>query len=103
MPEAELLSTAKKSALQILDALAAIPPFSYLDQDFYAKGIEDAFTPEGIEDFQAYTLALMTDGLNAETTAQHRRGILLGRLTPVLAQLGFSLREFKNEMTAFAE
>lgn len=103
MPETELLPTAKKSAVQILDALVAIPPFSYLDRDFYAKGIEDAFTPEGIEDFQAYTQALMTGGLNAETTAQHRRGILLGRLTPVLAQLGFSLREYKNEMTAFAE
>ena len=103
MPEAELLPAARESAVQILDALVAIPPFSYLDRDFYAKGIKDAFTPEGIEDFQAYTLALMTGGLNAETMAQHRRGILLGRLTPVLAQLGFSLREYKNEMTAFAE
>ncbi len=103
MPEAELLPAARESAIQILDALVAIPPFSYLDRDFYAKGIEDAFTPGGIEDFQAYTLALMTGGLNTETTVQHRRGILLGRLTPVLAQLGFSLREYKNEMSAFAE
>ena len=103
MPEARLLPAARESAIQILDALVAIPPFSYLDRDFYAKGIKDAFTPEGIEDFQAYTLALMTGGLNAETTAQHRRGILLGRLTPVLAQLGFSLREYKKEMTVFAE
>ncbi len=103
MPDARLLPAARESAIQILDALVAIPPFSYLDRDFYANGIEDAFTQEGIEDFQAYTLALMTGGLNAETTAQHRRGILLGRLTPVLAQLGFSLREYKKEMTAFAE
>ena len=103
MPEAELLPAARESAVQILDTLVAIPPFSYLDRDFYAKGIKDAFTPEGIEDFQAYTLALMTGGLNAETMEQHRHGILLGRLTPVLAQLGFSLREYKNEMTAFAE
>ena len=103
MPDAEYLSSARESAVQILDVLAATSPFSYLDRDFYAKGIEDAFTPEGIDDFRAYTLALMTGGVNAETMAQHRRGILLGRLTPVLAQLGFSLREYKQEMSAFAE
>lgn len=103
MPDAEYLSSARESAVQILDVLAATSPFSYLDRDFYAKGIEDAFTPEGIEDFQAYTLTLMTGGLDSETMDQHRRGILLGRLTPVLAQLGFSLREYRQEMSAFAE
>ena len=103
IPETTLLSTAKKSAVQVLDALVATPPFSYLGRDFYAKGIRDAFMPEGIRNFQAYTLALMTGGLNAETMVLHRRSILLGRMTPVLAQLGFSLWEYKHEMTAFAK
>ena len=103
MPDPALLPAAKDSALQILDLLNPIPPFSHLDKVFYTKGISDAFTQEGAQDFQAYTIAMLSGGLTAEHMKQYRRGILLGRMTPVLAQLAFSLRGYKQEMTTFAE
>ena len=103
MPDPALLLAARDSALQILDLLNPVPPFSYLDKDFYAKGLSDAFTPEGVQDFQTYTFAMLSGGLDGTSMEQYRRGILLARLTPVLAQIGFSLDEYKKEMTAFAE
>ena len=103
IPDSALLSAARDGAIHILNILNSVPPFSYLDKGFYAKGISDAFTQEGVQDFQAYTIAMLSGGLAAEHMEQYRRGILLARLTPVLAQLAFSLCDFKKEMTAFAE
>ena len=103
MPDPALLAAARDSTLHIFDLLNPVPPFSYLDKDFYTKGVADAFTQEGIHDFQAYTFAMLSGSLDGTSMEQYKRGILLARLTPVLAQLAFSLRDYKQEMTAFAE
>ena len=47
-------------------------------------------------------IAFLTGALTAEQTEEYKQGILLGRITPVLAQLAFSLREYKASMTQFA-
>ena len=47
-------------------------------------------------------MAFLSGTLTLEQTEEYKHGILLGRITPVLAQLAFSLREYKNGMTQFA-
>ena len=73
-----------------------------LSLDFYIPNICKAFTPEGIQKYQAYSIALMTGTLTLEQTEEYKHGVLLGRIAPVLAQLAFSLREYKASMTQFA-
>ncbi len=102
MPDPALLPGARDAVLTILDEIHPIAPFSYLDLDFYKPGISKAFTSEGLEEFRAYSMAFMTGSLTLEQTEKYKHGILLGRITPVLAQLAFSLREYKASMTQFA-
>ncbi len=102
MPDPALLPATKEAAENVLKLLTAVPPFDCLDMDFYIPNICQAFTLEGIQKYQAYNIAFMTGTLTAEKTEECKHGILLGRITPVLAQLAFSLREYKASMTQFA-
>ena len=97
-----LLLEAKEAAMHILSLLHPVPPFDCLDMAFYIPNISKAFTPEGIQKYQAYSMAYLSGTLALEQTEEYTHGILLGRITPVLAQLAFSLREYKNGMTQFA-
>lgn len=101
-PDSALLPEAKEAAKEILKLLHPVPPFDCLDMDFYIPNICKAFTPEGIHQYQAYSIAFMTGTLTPEQAEEYKQGILLGRITPVLAQLAFSLREYKTNMTEFA-
>ena len=102
MPDPALLPALKEVAESILKLLHTVQPFDCLDMDFYIPNICKAFTPEGIQKYQAYSIAFMTGTLTTEQTEEYKHGILLGRITPVLAQLAFSLREYKASMTQFA-
>ena len=102
MPDPALLPALKEAAESILKLLHTVQPFDCLDMDFYIPNICKAFTPEGIQKYQAYSIAFMTGTLTTEQTEECKHGILLGRITPVLAQLTFSLREYKASMTQFA-
>ena len=102
VPDPDLLSETRSAAEKILKLLHTIPPFDCPDVDFYIPNICKAFTEEGIQKYQAYNFAFMTGSLTLEQTEEYKQGILLGRITPVLAQLAFSLREYKNSMTQFA-
>ncbi len=101
-PDSALLPEAKEAAKEILKLLHPVPPFDCLDMDFYIPNICKAFTPEGIHQYQAYSIAFMTGTLTLEQAEEYKQGVLLGRITPVLAQLAFSLREYKTNMTEFA-
>ena len=102
MPDPALLPALKEAAESILKLLHTVQPFDCLDMDFYIPNICKAFTPEGIQKYQAYSIAFMTGTLTTEQTEEYKHGILLGRITPVLAQLAFSLREYKATMSQFA-
>ena len=102
MPDPALLPALKEVAESILKLLHTVQPFDCLDMDFYIPNICKAFTPEGIQKYQAYSIAFMTGTLTTEQTEEYKHGILLGRITPVLAQLAFSLREYKASMSQFA-
>ena len=99
----ELLERAHGAALQLLNTMLEIEPFSHLDRDFYAPGIADAFTPEAIEQVRALNMAMLTRGLAAAQEPSLRKGALLSKIAPVLAQLAFSLAEYKRAMAALAE
>ena len=101
-PDPALLPETKEAAEKILKMLHTVPPFDCLDMDFYIPNISKAFTTEGIQKYQTYSMAFLTGTLAAEQMEEYKHGILLGRITPVLAQLAFSLREYKNGMTQFA-
>ena len=101
-PDPALLPEANEAAEKILKMLHTVPPFDCLDMAFYIPNISKAFTPEGIQKYQAYSMAFLSGTLTLEQTEEYKHGILLGRITPVLAQLAFTLREYKNGMTQFA-
>ena len=102
-PDTSLLPTAQDHAEAVFELLAGVSPFSCQDIPFYKEAVRTAFTKDGVQDFRNFSLAMLTGTTLQDALAQHRTGALLGRLLPVLAQLGTSLREFQNTMTAFAE
>ena len=58
-PDPALLPVAKDAVIQILNLLHTVPPFSYLDMDFYISGISKAFTEQGVQDFITYSTAVL--------------------------------------------
>lgn len=100
---AQLLERARAAAMRVIDAMSEMEPFSHLDHAFYAPSIADAFTPEAIEQVRALNMAMLTRGLAAAQEPGLRKGALLSKIAPVLAQLAFSLAEYKRAMTALAE
>ena len=84
-PDRALLPEAKEAAIQILNLLHPVLPFDCLDMDFYIPNISKAFTPEGIQKYQAYSMAFLPGTLTLEQTEEYKHGILIGRITPALA------------------
>ena len=101
-PDLSLLTAAKDSAIEIINLLSDVPPFSRLDHTFYSKWIEKTFVPEAVQECLMSSMALMSGGLTSEQQEQYKRGLRLARLLPVFANLGFSLGEYKKTMTDFA-
>lgn len=102
VPEA-LLSKARSAASEVLDTMRHMEPFMHLDYDFYAQSIADAFSEDGISQVRALNVAMLTRGLAAAQEPGLRKGALLSKIAPVLAQLAYSLAEYKRTMTALAE
>ena len=100
---AQLLERAHAAAMRVINAMSEMEPFSHLDHAFYTPSIADAFTPEAIEQVRALNMAMLTRGLSAAQEPGLRKGALLSKIAPVLAQLAFSLAEYKRAMTALAE
>ena len=99
----ELLSCARSAAASVLDAMRHMEPFAHLDCNFYAPSIADAFSEDGISQVRALNMAMLTRGLAAAQEHNLRKGALLSKIAPVLAQLAYSLAEYKRTMTALAE
>ena len=101
-PNAALLPDAGEAAVEILTLLRDVPPFDCLDTDFYISNIPKAFTPEGLQNLQEFSIAVTIGTLNAKQLEEYSLGILLGRIVPVLGHLAFSLAEYKKGMERFA-
>ncbi len=99
----ELTNRAREAAAKILDTMKGTEPFAHLDYGFYIPGITDAFSPEALAQVRALNMAMLTRGLAAAQEPGLRKGALLTKIAPVLAQLAYSLAEYKRTMTALAE
>ena len=99
----ELLIQARTAAAEVLDAVRHMEPFAHLDYSFYAPSIADAFSPDALTQVRELNMAMLTRGLAAAQEPRLRKGALLSKIAPVLAQLAYSLGEYKRTMTALAE
>lgn len=99
----ELLSCARSAAASILNTMRHMEPFAHLDYNFYAPSIADAFSEDGISQVRELNMAMLTRGLAAAQEPDLRKGALLSKIAPVLAQLAYSLGEYKRTMTALAK
>ena len=99
----ELMNRARGAAAKILDVMRQMEPFSHLDYDFYVPSIADAFSEHGISQVRALNMTMLTRGLAAAQEPGLRKGALLSKIAPVLAQLAYSLAEYKRTMSALAE
>ena len=99
----ELLSCACSAAASVLETMRHMEPFAHLDYNFYAPSIADAFSSEALTQVRALNMAMLTRGLAAAQEPRLRKGALLSKTAPVLAQLAYSLAEYKRTMTALAE
>lgn len=99
----ELLSCACSAAASVLETMRHMEPFAHLDYNFYAPSIADAFSSEALTQVRALNLAMLTRGLAAAQEPGLRKGALLSKIAPVLAQLAYSLAEYKRTMTTLAE
>lgn len=99
---AALLDTAQGNALQIAGLLQDVPPFSYLDAVRCRKLIKDLLAPEQASLINDYAGKLIS-GQAAFLDGRYKDAILFFRLLPVMAQMGFSLREYQAAMLRFVE
>ena len=90
-------------ALVLRDETQGLEPFAHLDYDFYVPSMADAFSSEALTQVRELNMAMLTRGLAAAQEPGLRKGALLSKIAPVLAQLAYSLAEYKRTMTALAE
>ena len=100
---ATLLPAARQNAIKLFALMMEHKPFSYINAAVFQNMIERAFTPNSVKIANAFVQAQRTGKLTEQLEGRYEDGILLCRLLPVLAHLGYSLKEFKKTMVPFAE
>jgi hypothetical protein len=103
MANAELFISARESALQIIQNLKNIPPFSYLEEKRMAAYIQNVFSDEYLQNALEYAKSLASGNLMDALNPQYQKALTLLRVVPVLAHLGYSLGQFQDTMLKFAE
>lgn len=87
MANAELFTSARESALQIVHKLKDIPPFSYLDEKRITAHIQKIFSNEYLENAMTYAKSLASGNLMNALDPQYQKALTLLRVVPVLAHL----------------
>ena len=103
MANAELFISARESALRIIQNLKDIPPFSYLEEKRMATYIQNVFSDEYLKNALEYAKSLASGNLMDALNSEYQKALTLLRVVPVLAHLGYSLRQFQDTMLQFAE
>lgn len=103
MANAELFISARESALRIIQNLKDIPPFSYLEEKRMATYIQNVFSDEYLQNALEYAKSLASGNLMDALNPEYQKALTLLRVVPVLAHLGYSLRQFQDTMLQFAE
>ena len=101
--DAALLPEARMCALNLLELMSQYKPFSYISKEHFHTMITKAFAPNSVKVANALIQAQRTGKLTDQLADKYTDGVLLTRLLPVLAHLGFSLKAFQETMLPFAE
>lgn len=97
------MEAAREAALQIVELLRNTPPFSILDYKYVKSKVEAVFTEDYLRNAADFAKLESLENLVGAVTPEYQKAMTLLRVLPVMAHMGFSLGEFKNEMAAFAE
>ena len=98
-----LLPQARQSAMQLLKLMSEHKPFSLISSQHFHSMVDKAFTRESVKNANALIQSQRTGKLTDQLSDKYQYGILLTRLLPVLAHLGYSLGEFQKTMLPFAQ
>ena len=90
-------------ALNLLELMTQCRPFSYISKEHFRAMITKAFAPNSVKVANALIQVQRTGKLTDQLADKYTDGVLLSRLLPVLAHLGFSLKAFQETMLPFAE
>lgn len=88
MANAELFTSARESALQIVHKLKDIPPFSYLDEKQITAYIQKVFSNEYLENAMAYAKSLASGNLMNALDPQYQKALTLLQSCPCAGTFG---------------
>ena len=99
----ELLPQVQQAAGEIISFLQATPPFSRLNRSYFEQKLAAIFSEEYMEDAKAYLQLTQQEQLICALTGQHSKATMLVRIAQVLGHLSYSLGQYKEALTKFAE
>ena len=99
----ELLPQVQQEAGEIISFLQVTPPFSRLNRSYFEQKLAAIFSEEYMEDAKAYLQLTQQEQLICALTDQHGKATMLVRIVQVLGHLSYSLGQYKEALTKFAE
>ena len=99
----ELLPQVQQAAGEIISFLQVTPPFSRLNRSYFEQKLAAIFSEEYMEDAKAYLQLTQQEQLICALTGQHGKATMLVRIAQVLGHLSYSLGQYKEALTKFAE
>lgn len=99
----ELLPQVQQAAGEIISFLQVTPPFSRLNRSYFEQKLAAIFSEEYMEDAKAYLQLTQQEQLICALTGQHSKATMLVRIAQVLGHLSYSLGQYKEALTKFAE
>ncbi len=100
--EPELLPQVLEAAGEIISFMAATPPFSRLDRDYFEGKMKSVFSEDALADTKAYLQLSQQEQLLCSINGQHSPALQTIRMTQVLGHLSYSLRQYKDTLLQFA-
>ena len=99
----ELLPQVQQAAGEIISFLQVTPPFSRLNRSYFEQKLAAIFSAAYMEDAKAYLQLTQQEQLICALTGQHSKATMLVRIAQVLGHLSYSLGQYKEALTKFAE
>lgn len=99
----ELLPQVQQAASALITFLQATPPFSRLERSYFEQRLAAIFSEEYMEDAKAYLQLPQQAQLLCALTGQHSKAMMLVRIAQVLGHLSYSLAQYQESLTQFAD
>lgn len=99
-----LIPAARESAIQIVDILSELPPFSRIYWDKIMTAVQNSFTADVAEKFneEEYDVSLL-DAVAGTLSAEDQKVYQLCTLSSYLAQVGFTMAQYRAVLLPIAE